>query len=162
MGAATITVPLPQPSVALVHICYGGGYTTPPDAPPAPSGLTLRTTTTPGELFIRWTDVATRCIKTYELLYTPDETTPPPPVNFFVRINVKDTIFSAFVHQQHNSGQGEEDGGSHQNASAVAAAAAAKGCYAIQVVDYYSQVSAVSKLVCVGSLGARLQPFLNL
>jgi len=167
--STTITVPLPQPSVALVHICYGDGsnhhgtdsnitYTT-PDPPPAPAGLQLRTTTTPGELFVRWTDVATRCIRTYELLYTPKETTPPPPIDSFVRINVKDTIFSAFVHQQ-EAGSGEEGGDNNANA---AANAAATGCYAIRVIDYYSQTSKVSKPVCVGSgVGARLQPFVNL
>lgn len=171
-AASSISVPMNQPSVALVHICYtetaggtkgggGGGADTGStgpytilDPPPAPVGLRLRTTTTPGELFIRWDDVATRCINTYELLYTPHETAPPPPVTSFVRINTKDTLFTAYVHQQRRQRSNGDAGG--------AASFAPRGCYAIRVIDYFSQSSEVSEPVCVGSIASTLQPFVNL
>jgi hypothetical protein len=168
VGAATtavrVAVPLPQPSVVLVHICLGSRAA--PTTPP--TGLRLRTTQTPGQVFVRWDDVISRCVSTYEVLYSPSSATKASGP--FVRVNHADTLFSAHVHQQraamaatkNQSGSALGGRGAGPGTRAVtgidagakgganARTMVAVGCYKIRMVDYYGQSSPSSAAVCFG------------
>ena len=56
-GGWSVGVALPQPAVLLVHACYPTSAVDQGEELSAPAGLTLRTTTTPGQVFLRWEDV---------------------------------------------------------------------------------------------------------
>jgi len=144
-GDSVISVHLPQPAVVLVHACsrhppaHGGQPRNATSSSP-PSGLTLRTTSTPAQMFVRWTDVPSRCIRTYTLMYAPSASAPYSPVN-----DATDTVFTAAVHQQ----------------SPPSARGFAKGCYRVGWVDYWGSASALSASVCVQGAGLP-RPFVNL
>ena len=131
IGGSVLSVHLPQPSIVLLHVCET--KTAAPLAPPA--GLVLRTTTTPAQVFVKWTDVASRCVKTFELSYSATA------AGAFARVNADDSIFSAFVHQQ-------------------TAGTAAVGCYKLAWTDYWGQSSKASAAVCIkGGQGLPKQYF---
>ena len=118
-GSATVTLPLPQPSTALLHVCVA-----PPGGAPStlspPTNLRLRTTTTPGEVFVRWDDVPTKCVGKFELFFGG---------NTSASIMPGETLFTAFVHQQRT--------------------AVASGCYSVGWVDAWGHSSPPSAPVCV-------------
>jgi hypothetical protein len=132
-GGLGLSVRLPQPAVVLLHACET--KTPVPLAPP--TGLVLRTTTTPAQVFVKWTDVASRCVRTFELSYSASKT------GAFARVNPEDGIFSAFVHQQ------------------ASGKAAAVGCYKVAWTDYWGQRSAESAAVCIQGGQGLPKPFVN-
>ena len=130
----------------------------------------LRTTTTPGEVFIRWDDVPTKCVGTYELFYhkTPGQLQRSAAAgaaagraaastsasdretardlegsggNGNVNIIPSETLFSAFVHQQ--------------------AGNVAVGCYAVRWTDIWGQASPMSAEVCLKTGEGEPRQYIN-
>ena len=135
-----VTLPLPQPSVALVHVCtYSGGTDIPPATGNTPwkPALRLRATTTPGEMFVRWADVDTKCLGSFELAWARTASSSFSPVL------PSDTLFTAFVHQQPH------------------ASAAATGCYKVRWTNMWGATSPFSKAVCVKPGQGTPRPFVN-
>ena len=133
-GVLRVGVSLPQPSVVLLHVCHPGrsmGALVPPQ------GLSLRSTSTPGQVFVRWSDVPSRCIKSYELYYARNEHAE------FVKINWDDTIFTAFVHQQ------------------ATTAVSASGCYKLAWVDYWGFRSRNNPSLCIDANAGLPKNFVN-
>eukprot|EP01044_Picomonas_judraskeda_P002966 COSAG03_NODE_229_length_10305_cov_30.967085_4_plen_419_part_00 len=126
-AVSTFVLPLPQPSAALVHVCIAP-VAGPPSAewPADGANLRLRTTTTPGEVFIRWDDVESKCVGTYELFYHHEgEVSRDTTAN----IIPSETLFTAFVHQQ--------------------AGPVATGCYSVRWKNIWERISPMSAAVCV-------------
>ena len=119
----TLRFALPTPAVGLLHIC---------SAPPAEEalaavrGVALRVTPTraPPTVFVRWADVAERCIATYAVEWRR------APGSAWVRVNERDTIFAAHVHAQPN-------------------ATKAVGCYRVVASDYFNRTALPSADACV-------------
>uniref|UniRef100_A0A8C1FJW1 Alpha-L-iduronidase n=2 Tax=Cyprinus carpio TaxID=7962 RepID=A0A8C1FJW1_CYPCA len=82
-GSLTLKAALPVPSVLLVHVCAQSK-----EVPDQVNGVRF-ITITKGQVLIIWKDhcIGTKCIKTYEVEFSKDETT-------FQRINQRDTIFT--------------------------------------------------------------------
>ncbi len=126
-AGSTFVLPLPQPSAALVHVCIAPVAGPPPaEWPAGGANLRLRTTTTPGEVFIRWDDVESKCVGTYELFYHHErefssETT--------ANIIPSESLFTAFVHQQ--------------------VGPVATGCYSVRWKNIWGRISPMSAAVCV-------------
>ncbi|CAL1616364.1 unnamed protein product [Knipowitschia caucasica] len=78
---------LPVPSVLLIHVCAR-----PKVAPDQVNGLRFIEIST-GQVLIVWSDhcVNSKCVKTFEVEFCVDG-------NIFKRINVKDIIFTSYVH----------------------------------------------------------------
>ena len=151
-------LPLPQPSAAMVHVCIAPESGPPPaEWPASGANLRLRTTTTPGEVFIRWDDVESKCVGTYELFYHPQEHTHAPlgqltrkhhrtaliisSVEASGNIIPNETLFTAYVHQQSTN--------------------VATGCYSVRWKNIWGQTSALSTVACVYPDDAGVQPYVN-
>ena len=136
---SAVSLPLPQPSAALVHVCVApAGGAPKPLWPSAGAGLTLRATTTPGEVFVRWSDVPSKCVGTYELFYSAGGEETWSAVD---NVIPSDTLVTAFVHQQ--------------------AGAEAAGCYSVRWVNAWGGKSALSPEVCVAAGEGGPLPFAN-
>lgn len=134
-----VSLPLPQPSVALVHVCIApAGGAPKPVWPSGGAGLKLRTTTTPGEVFVRWSDVPSKCVGSYKLFYSAES-----DANWSAVENIvpSDTVVTAFVHQQ----------------PGVTAA----GCYKVRWVDMWGGESEMPPEVCVAAGEGEPLPYTN-
>ncbi|XP_056424796.1 alpha-L-iduronidase isoform X2 [Hyla sarda] len=92
-GNLVLKVQLPVPSVLLVHIC---------DQPHSPPGQVSRLNIInlfEGQVALTWSDeyVVTRCLKTYEVEFSPDLKT-------FIKINTRNIFFTLFTYSP-ESGQ---------------------------------------------------------
>ena len=122
--AESVEIQLPQPGVALVHVCAAESSTKPQRV----EGLRARVTPTqnPPEVLLSWSDVEERCIKTYEVDFSRDTTAAS-----WTRVNqYNDTIFTAFLHAQVPPGP-------------------PLGCYRVRAVDYWGTFGDYSDVVCV-------------
>ena len=138
-AVSTFVLPLPQPSAALVHVCIAP-VAGPPSAewPADGANLRLRTTTTPGEVFIRWDDVESKCVGTYELFYHHEgEVSSETTANLIP----SETLFTAFVHQQ--------------------AGPVATGCYSVRWKNIWGRISPMSAAVCVKPGEGDVQLYVN-
>uniref|UniRef100_A0A673HRQ0 Alpha-L-iduronidase n=1 Tax=Sinocyclocheilus rhinocerous TaxID=307959 RepID=A0A673HRQ0_9TELE len=86
-GSLTLKAALPVPSVLLVHVCAQSK-----EVPDQVNGVRF-ITITKGQVLIIWKDhcIGTKCIKTYEVEFSKDETA-------FQRINQRETIFTYYTY----------------------------------------------------------------
>lgn len=84
-GDLRLELPMSLPSIALLHICAKG-------EPPGEVSRLFACNVTYNEVMLFWSDnsVLTRCIKTYEVEFSPGDT------DEFKRVNVEDTIFLSY------------------------------------------------------------------
>lgn len=107
-GSLTLKAVLPVPSVLLVHVCAQSK-----EVPNQVNGVRF-ITITKGQVLIIWKDhcIGTKCIKTYEVELSKDETA-------FQRINHRDTIFTHYTYSPESL--------------------EASGYYRVRVVDYWGR-----------------------
>lgn len=82
-----ISLNVPLPGISLMHVC---AKTTAP--PPKVVGIRLITVSS-YEVLVTWTDVPSRCIRSFEVLYSVKSSHGP-----FNRVNEIDIIFTSFHH----------------------------------------------------------------
>ncbi|XP_058972309.1 alpha-L-iduronidase-like isoform X3 [Pocillopora verrucosa] len=104
---------LPLPGVSLLHVCAKTV-----SAPPKVEGVRL-ISVSPYEVLVVWKDVPSRCITTFEVLYS--EKSPGGP---FKRVNEIDVIFTSFHHMMSQADRNNVE-----------------GWYSIVAVDYWGRYS---------------------
>ncbi|XP_066510173.1 alpha-L-iduronidase-like [Hoplias malabaricus] len=109
----TLKVKLPIPSIFLIHLCARATL-----SPGQVNGLRF-ISITKGQVLVLWKDhcIGTKCIKTYEVEFSKDETS-------FHRINLRDTVFTSYTFSPEN---GE-----------------VCGYYRVRAVDYWNRVGEYS------------------
>ncbi|XP_068083307.1 alpha-L-iduronidase isoform X2 [Anabrus simplex] len=114
-GRLRVPLSLPLPAVVLLHVCRRAA------TPPGPVTLLEVFNVTFGEVLLKWDDsfVGTRCIKTYEVQFSPSHAAGPDQ---FRRINVEDIIFLSF-----------------QYVAVREAGEAVRGVYRVRAVDYWGR-----------------------
>jgi hypothetical protein len=118
-GALRRRFDLPLPSVSLVLVLRK-----PATAPKTPSGLRARacaTYTDRENILLRWTPLASRNVKTYEVLFSESERGP------FKRINPSDLVCGAFLHARKT--------------------ASGRGFYKVRAVDYWDRAGRASAAI---------------
>jgi hypothetical protein len=108
----------------------------------------LRATTTPGEVFVRWADVETVCVGTWELFWRPGRGRSAAGSGGgggqqWQSLIGAETLFSSFVHQQ------------------PLPAAVAAGCYKVRWRNVWGSASAFSPVVCVTNAEGVPREYLN-
>ena len=102
----------------------------------------LRATTTPGEVFVRWADVETVCVGTWELFWRPGRSAGSGGEQWQSLIGAE-TLFTSFVHQQ------------------PLPAAVAAGCYKVRWRNVWGSASPFSPVVCVANGEGVPREYLN-
>lgn len=135
----------------------------------------LRTTTTPGEVFIRWDDVPTKCVGTYELFYhkTPGQlqrSTTAGAAATGAAAGRAAASTSASASDRDAASDLEGSSGNvniipsetlfsafvHQQAGTVAV-----GCYAVRWTDIWGQASPMSAEVCLKTGEGEPRQYIN-
>ena len=84
-SAATASIAMRTPAVALLHVCAQQG------TPPPPANVSAHVTPTPGTTLVKWQD-SSRCVATFIIERSAEKD------GTYQRVNVADTVWLSFIH----------------------------------------------------------------